>query len=387
MTSTTQLSRTPEASTASRKQDLIDGLTNAFEDIKLGVKERPEGEEIFRKSAEELLELDLSDGERLFINELEQQLKGGAAIRTRYSPGTPQSGVENPSWEALGLATEIANGVSDTRVAVDATRRASDGGREMMPVRNECRTIDGFIEPFGGSGLVHGGTVHAPTFRLECRSFRWFRHQTTYKGSILKPKFVSTRIVEEVAGICEKFDLNGELVDRWSTASVFPDKFHTTSDVPADGSCAFRLGPGSIFSSSLEGFYVPQDFIELNKAAMQKAHGDAEKTKELLKSGVFLPDTGDLDDKFYGPKSASQFFGKGEDYNTAIENALFTTKSFVSQGFPINTPYLKVFAPDPGFDEVVVYMIGAHRSALRRKRVHEFKRESRWHARVFKRVN
>lgn len=239
--------------------------------------------------------------------------------------------------------------------------------RQMLPVRNCCNDIPGHIECFKeNNGLIHGGIVHTPSYTLVCRAFRFFVWKNLGKFDDLS--------TDVVAGICEQKDRSGNLINRWSTAERLQEYYSSTS-IPLPAFAEQYDMNNLIF----RGYYYPQRFIK-----------DVFEQGRQGRRVVESPDDGiPIQGFIYNPppnfNPAFHQFMRPPTYETAVENALYNQPAYCTDGFPICTPYIKVFSPGPGCQETIVSMIGAYREIRISGRPPQvwYERKAEWYVKTF----
>jgi len=246
--------------------------------------------------------------------------------------------------------------------------KSSRGFRQedrMLPVRNQGTDIPGHVDVFKElNGLIHGGIIHTPGYTLVCKAYRYFVWTATQGGETH---------IDMAAGVCEQKDLSGKVINRWSTAArlhqyyagtsiVLPTTAVDSRSLRDSGNRKFKFKikiPPIYWYKYIHGFYMP-DLFRLNKE---------------IPSVNTLPDTGIPWECFYtGGK-----FAHAPVPSNAVENPFLNQPAWCSEGFPICTPYIKIFSPMPGCKQTIVAMVGA----FREQSGGTYRREAKWHCKTF----
>lgn len=214
--------------------------------------------------------------------------------------------------------------------------QAQDG--PASPPRSSCVDIPGHVTcERAHNGLIHGVTVNAPEFTLQCRAFRqlWIKR---YRGSSSRAE---TREVV-VAGVCDQRALDGSLIKRWSTLEPLETKeidrsLWSTADQelpePVVTLISQRRKSGRI-TKFFSAYYLPAGWTET-------AFNDADAP------AGFEP---------FAPLGSFQAW-RGDEDKTSVISPLFEGEVECSDGFVVCTPYLKILHPNPELSEVEVEMV------------------------------
>jgi hypothetical protein len=182
-----------------------------------------------------------------------------------------------------------------------------------------------------------------------------------------------------VAGVCEQKDKSGNVISRWSTAERLQEYYSSTSiplpTFPGRWDLSSGIFRGYYFN---KWYYSNECFIEMKKQ-MKNGHCC------ILES----PDDGIPGNIPYNPpanyNANFHHFMRPPTYKTAVENALCDQPAYCSDGFPLCTPYIKVFSPGPNFQKVIVSMIGAFREIRISGRPPQvrYERKAEWYVKTF----
>ena len=244
----------------------------------------------------------------------------------------------------------------------------AETGRLMLPPRNRCSDIPGHVTCFKThNGLVHGGVVTMPNGTLVCRAYR-LTYMRRYHGSHGKKRDEHREAV--VAGVCEKKDLSGRVVERWSTADGLPLQFvskayysSTSAGLPSPAVQRILYEKkGKRWNMAWFGYYFPNGWNWVT------GYDNGSPTYEHWPSlgGAFIWD--------YPPA-----------HHTGVESPTYNFQESCTPGFVICSSYLKVFHPDPTSSEAIVWLIGAYRNQSQRKTAVVFHgRYAKWYAKTFR---
>ncbi len=227
------------------------------------------------------------------------------------------------------------------------------------PPRNPCMDIPGHVScERANNGLIHGVTVTAPDFTVQCRAFRhlWIKR---YRGSSSRAE---TREVV-VAGVCDQRAHDGRLIQRWSTLDPLETKnidrsLWSAADQelpdPVVKLISQRRKDGRL-TRIFSAYYLPEGWKET-------AFTDADAP------AGFEP---------FAPLGKVQAWRDEVDKRSVV-SPLFAESVQCSDGFVVCTPYLKILHPDPDLPEVEVEMISgrlffSHRSKKSSNSVHSLR--------------
>lgn len=243
-------------------------------------------------------------------------------------------------------------------------------GRSILPVRNCCTDIPGHITCFREhNGLIHGGIRHASGYTLTCRAFRL---EYTHTGD----KVERNHVVAIVAGVCEQKDGSGKTRFVWSTAQRLKNYYSSTSaELPTS---SFRF----IRAGEFIGHYAPLMWpLEVAQAKFRPGTEVKDSGQPALTPGISLRIIS------FGGSPNMNMWANPPHYNTAVENVLYNHKPGCTDGFPICTPYITVFAPDPQIKETIVSMVGAFREQYSKGYLpaphYSYKRNAEWYCKTF----
>ena len=227
----------------------------------------------------------------------------------------------------------------------------AERGPQMLPIRNRCTDIPGHVTCFKEhNGLIHGGVVHAPDYLLRCKAYSFLHIRPTTGNS-------QTHTVV-VAGVCDQKSPSGQVINTWSIAERLKEYYSSTS-ISLPTTC-FKWNRTTYTSV---GHYMPEN----------TRPGES-------------PDSGSPRRSYYDPPdNPSRLYQQAPSYENAVENALYTKRPICSEGFPICTPYIKVFHPDPNVKETIVFLMGAYREVwynLGGSAKHE--RKAQWYCKTFR---
>lgn len=249
------------------------------------------------------------------------------------------------------------------RELVPATVEGECGG-PLLPVRNRGRNVQGHVELLDEhNGLIHGGRIYKKDYILECKAYRRFDYR--------KNRYNSSNI-DVVAGVCEQRRPSGQVMETWSTARRLRENYTAISNAFPEGAFAWTMKAGARsrgfsgfklrfkinlklklnLNSHTYGFYRSQLSAEDFRKAFE---GIAGKNAPLV-----LPDNGRPDPAIY----RSGYFERGPGWDTALENPFFNQQPSCAEGYPVCTPYIRIFAPHPDMDKTVVVMASAYREWL-----------------------
>lgn len=241
-----------------------------------------------------------------------------------------------------------------------------------LPWRHRQAAIPGIVEPLQDdcNGLVHGGVILARDFRLVVKAYH--HGQCTVKRA-------RRRTVDVVAGVCEKQDFDGRVLETWTTAPKLGDRYASAS---VKLTRPHELPSGIL--ENFETFYLPSSS---RISAFRKFLG--QPTEPVTDDG--LPDPlyylGRLRKKTQVGASASGFLRAPAPAN-AIENPYFQVTPAEPGLFAIDSPFVTVFVPGPRAENVLVSMVSCFREATlvgsgSRTRLKRFEREKTWEVRLF----
>ena len=314
---------------------------------------------------------------KAFLDSIEKEMETDRRERGTRREGREPALIEEPVQRDVSIDIELSRAVpgslhyeildafkENPELLAETSRGFRQGGR-MLPVRSQGTDIPGHVDVFKElNGLIHGGIIYTPTYTLVCKAYRYFVWTAT-QGS-------ETHI-DMVAGVCEQKDPSGKVIDRWSTAARLHQYYAGTSialpttavdsrSLRGSGRRKFKFKikiPPIYWYKYIHGFYMP-DLFQLNKE---------------IPSVNTLPDTGIPWNCFYTRGK----FARTPVPSNAVENPFFNQPAYCSEGFPICTPYIKIFSPAPECKQTIVAMVGA----FREQSGSMYRREAGWHCKTF----
>ncbi len=237
---------------------------------------------------------------------------------------------------------------------VTGLNRAGRPNSGMLPVRNRGVDIPGHVKLYNQcNGLIHGGTITTPGYTLECKAYRFIKGSTWV-----------------VAGVCEQKDAEGKVIERWSTADHLKEYYSSTSRKLPEYAlfCQRVYKPLKKFLFKglcvpiLTGYYLPYDKNLVVKAL--NIFNPKPQTVTFPDTGIPFPhpklDSNSVISPFYNPVQESSF------------------------GYPISTPYIKIFSPSPQCRETVVFMISAFGKHLSINGGKQTENKCKWDCKTFK---
>jgi len=291
-------------------------------------------------------------------------------------------------WIARGfpvkLADEMRDRINNFSQCLDIHRKFLEGlefelnqgkvelvtgeERRILPPRNFCSDIPGHVTCFKEhNGLIHGGVIKMPNGTLVCRAYR-LTYMRRYHGSHSYKRDEHREAV--AAGVCEKKDSAGKVVERWSTADILPLQFvskgyYSSTSVGLPPPAVQRIlyeKDGKRWNMAWFGYYFPSGWDGVN------GYDNGNPTYEHWSSlgGAYIWD--------FPPA-----------HNTAVESPTYNFQENCTPGFVICSSYLKVFHPDPTSSEAIVCLIGAYRQQSQRKTAVNFhNRHAEWYVKTFR---
>jgi hypothetical protein len=247
-------------------------------------------------------------------------------------------------------------------------------GPPSLPVRNRCVDINGHVECFRmNNGLIHGGIIQTPSFFLVCRAFRFFIWKTV--GKLFNGDEYQTDVV---AGICEKRDKQGGLLERWGVDNRSIQVFNNYPlNLPT---YAMRYDRTNLKEIVQSGYYYPMRFNPFVSSDFREHFKRGDKVIEV-------PDYAPPEYIPYNPPANfnAEFhqFKRSPTYETAVENALYNQPAICSDGFPICTQYIKVFSPSPKMGTVIVSLVSAYREKTLIGTIATHNRHASWSVKTF----
>lgn len=244
--------------------------------------------------------------------------------------------------------------------------------RYALPPRNQANDIPNYVTCFKEhDGLIHGGIIKTPTFTLTCRAFRLV-YMYRYSGSSREKRDEIREVA--VCGVCEKKDLSGQIVERWSTADFLPlttninrgNYSSTSAGVPSPAIRLdnFNKGKHHRWSGSWFGYYFPNGFNVF---------------------GGNIYDNGSPIYEHWASLEGEYIWDRYPAGANGVESPLFNYTGQWTKEFVISTSYLKVFHFSPDDSEVIVAMVGAYRFQGQRKTiiVNPYTRMGEWYVKTF----
>lgn len=270
--------------------------------------------------------------------------------------------------------------------ALNAPQKMVSSFDQRIPVRhihhNEIPKVRQL--PDNRNGLIHGGIVLGEQFDLVCRAFRWFRYEKIYFGKKSRGQWFA--LIEEVAGTCAIKDKAGNTIEKWSTGNCFKQVYNNIEAYLPEEIChtykSFIVGNIQSrhypYSTVKEGFYVSDRSSEKEK---MKEYDAVLRSYDYAYSDTAIPN-----ESFYANCRSKLYGGlKEEEQKAWMTDLKFNPDFSATPGFVINSPYIKVYAPE-NTNEALVILPAVYRkgSYIHSKRpVTEFKAEANWQSKIF----
>lgn len=253
-----------------------------------------------------------------------------------------------------------------------------DEPRQKLPVRYIPPTIKNHVSllPIHHNGLIHGAMIRKENYNIFCYAHRWYYHKSERWGK----KFRHTKSVykEEVAGLYEKYNKDGiSLGLPVRNVSLFDNIFvNASSPSYLEKQCSTSLwhfGPRKRQHVAMENswFYLPDDkdgteHFTINPSndytTTDLIHNNlppstAEEPVKILHTDSCVPS------KFIdNPNFDNMFYGKGNPPpDKWLSKANTVISGEASEGFVVNSPYIKVFSLGPKIPTTIVSILNCTR--------------------------
>lgn len=220
------------------------------------------------------------------------------------------------------------------------------------------------------NGLVHGAIIHKKDYDIICYAHRWFYHKSERWGKNWCAS--NSYLKEEIGGLYQKVSKVGTaLTNPISYTTLFPEIFKSaTAPNLLDTSCKTTLYCKNFGVKGMEQswFYMPNDYdhtkhftrnpqgFDITFDLLHNIPSAQNSITTVIHSDTKIPSVFTNSKAFY-----SMYYG------TTTPHVLPTSLTYqvtteATQGFVVNSPYIKVFSIAPEFPETIIAINHAWRS-------------------------